>query len=144
MSNTIVVAYDGNDSAKRALAFAVERAKVISGNVVVAHVLEWSPYKFLTPQEIEERHARRQDELSRAEAALLTPVKEEYASSGVPISTVIKYGHVSETLIKLATAEGAVQLIIGRTGEGALSSRLFGSVAGTLAQTCPIPVTIVP
>ena len=43
--------------------FAVARAKAQNASLTVAHVLEWSPYTFLTPEEIEERHARRTDEL---------------------------------------------------------------------------------
>ena len=38
----------------------------------------------------------------------------------------------------------AAQIVIGRTGHSELASRLFGSVAGTLAQASPVPVTIVP
>ena len=56
MSDKFVVGYDGSVSARRALEFAVERAKVQGGTIVLAHVLEWSPYSFLTPTELEERH----------------------------------------------------------------------------------------
>ena len=69
MSHKIVVGYDGSDSAGAALDFAMGVAKAHGGSVVVAHVLEWSPYAFLTPTEIEERHKRRTEELKRAEAA---------------------------------------------------------------------------
>ena len=39
---------------------------------------------------------------------------------------------------------GAVQIIVGREGSSALEARIFGSVAGTLVQTAPVPCTIVP
>ncbi|MDO6728195.1 universal stress protein, partial [Cognatishimia sp. 1_MG-2023] len=74
MSEKFVVGFDGSDAAKRALDFAVDRAKALGGSVVVAHVLEWSPYSFLTPTELEERHKRRREELERAETALMKPV----------------------------------------------------------------------
>ena len=73
MSHKIVVGYDGTDSAKAALSFATALARAQGGSIVVAHVLEWSPYSFLTPTELEERHKRRGEELERAEAAILTP-----------------------------------------------------------------------
>ncbi|MBE3639485.1 universal stress protein [Mangrovicoccus algicola] len=144
MSSTIVVAHDGSDSSERAMAFAVDRAGVIGGAVLVAHVLEWSPYAFLTKEELEERHVRRREELERAEAALLRPVLERHAASGVPITTEMRYGHVAETLIRIATQAQAVQVVIGRRGQGGFANRFFGSVAGSLVQACPVPLTIVP
>ncbi|MEE4346729.1 MAG: universal stress protein, partial [Paracoccaceae bacterium] len=39
---------------------------------------------------------------------------------------------------------GAVQIVIGRNGHTKIGSRIFGSVAGHLAQAAPVPCTIVP
>ena len=111
---------------------------------VVAHVLEWSPYSFLTPEELEERHKRRKEELNRAESALLGPVMDELSKSGVSATSALRYGQVAETLCAIIKDTGASQVVIGRTGHSSLSSRLFGSVAASLAQASPVPVTIVP
>ncbi len=144
MTNTIVVGYDGSESAGRALEFAVSRAKSQGVSVTVAHVLEWSPYTFLTPEELEERHARRTEEMARAETIVVAPVLEKLQSQGVEATADIKYGHIADTICQIATDSGASQIVIGRTGHSSLTSRLFGSVAGTLAQASPVPVTIVP
>ncbi|WP_300588219.1 universal stress protein [Marivita sp.] len=144
MSEKFVVGYDGSDVAKRALDFAVSRAQAQGGSILIVHVLEWSPYSFLTPEEIEERHARRKEELDRAEKALMAPLKATIAAAGVPVETQIKYGHVAKTLCEVAKKEGATQMVIGRDGDGGLSSRVFGSVAGSLVQVAPVPCTIVP
>lgn len=144
MSHKIVVGYDGSDSAKAALNFATNLARVQGGGVVVAHVLEWSPYSFLTPTELEERHKRRGEELGRAEAAILAPAVESLKDSGIEISTALKYGGIAQTLIDIAKDSGADQIVIGRNGEPGLTSRVFGSVAISLAQSAPVPVTIVP
>lgn len=144
MAENIVVGYDGSESSKRALNFAVERAKEIGAPLVIAHVLEWSPYSFLTPTELEDRHRRRSEELHRAETALIAPVVKSLDSSGLTITTTLKYGHIAETLCKIATEHKASQIVIGRQGHSTMASRLFGSVAGSLAQIAPAPVTIVP
>lgn len=144
MSRKILVGYDGSDASRRALDFAVERAKVLGDAVIIAHVLEWSPYSFLTPSEVEERHTRRKEELQRAENALLAPVVKEVEGRGVPVSTVLKYGHIAETLCAIAKSEDVALIMIGRMGASGFASRIFGSVAGTLAQVAPVPVTIVP
>lgn len=144
MSHKIVVGYDGSDCGRAALDFAIDVAKARGGSIVIAHVLEWSPYSFLTPTELEERHKRRNEELERAETAVLAPVVDSMKSSGVKVTTALKYGHIAETLCNIAKDEAANQIVIGRTGHSKLSSRLFGSVAGSLAQAAPVPVTIVP
>jgi len=144
MTKTIVVGYDGSESADRAIDFATERAKSQGVSVTVAHVLEWSPYSFLTPQEIEERHARRTEELKRAEEMVVAPVLKKLSAAGVETRSEIKYGHIADTICDVAKSANAAQIVIGRTGHSSLTSRLFGSVAGTLAQASPVPVTIVP
>jgi nucleotide-binding universal stress UspA family protein len=47
-------------------------------------------------------------------------------------------------LCGLAVETGAVQIFIGRRGLSRLEVLLFGSVAGTLVQMSPVPVTVVP
>lgn len=140
----IILGYDDSNGAKSALDFAAALAKANGSELVIAHVLEWSPYSFLTPEEIEERHKRRTEELERAEAALLAPAKAAAEAKGARVSTVMQYGHIAETLVQIIKDKGAEHVVIGRTGQSSISSRLFGSVAGTLAQISPVPVTIVP
>ena len=144
MSRKILVGYDGSPASRRALEFAIDRAKARGEDVLLAHILEWSPYSFLTPNELEERHRRRKEELERAETAILKPAIAAVESTGVTIETVLKYGHIAETLCKLAEQNDVSLVMIGRTGDSAFSARIFGSVAGTLAQIAPVPVTIVP
>ncbi len=144
MSHKFLVGYDGSAASRRALDFAVDRAQHQGGSVIVAHVLEWSPYSFLTPQEIEERHVRRTEELKRAETALMNPVVEALSAKGIEVDTAIKYGHIADTICDIAKEKGANQMFIGRNGHGGIASRVFGSVAGSLVQTAPVPCTIVP
>lgn len=144
MAETYLVAYDGSDAARRAVDLALSRAKASNGRLLIAHVLEWSPYSFLTQEELAERHKRRSSELDRAAKAVMKPLQEALKDSGVKIDTVIKYGHVADTLCDIAKTEGATQIFIGRTGQTTIVERFFGSVAGTLAQISPVPCTIVP
>jgi len=144
MPNQIVVAYDGSAAGQRAAVHAAEVAQQSSAGLIIAHVLEWSPYSFLTAEEVAERHKRRGEELARAETAVVTPLMADLARRGITATSDIRYGHVAETICTIASESGAAQIIIGRTGERGIATRLFGSVAGTLAQIAPVPVTIVP
>jgi len=143
MSDIFVVGYDGSEGSDRAVAFAVARAKAGGAELRIVHILEWSPYSFLTPDELEARHLRRQQELDRAQMKV-DPIVESVRAQGVEASAVVHYGHVAESLCKIAEEVGAAQIFIGRTGHSKLEARLFGSVPGALMQSAPVPVTVVP
>ncbi|CUX81581.1 MAG: universal stress protein family protein [Roseibaca calidilacus] len=144
MTEIYLVAVDGSSASHRALRYTAERAKASGAKVVLAHVLEWSPYSFLTKEELEERHARRKQEVARAETIVLGPMQKILADQGLDAQSVVRYGHVTETLCEIAKEFNATQIVVGRMGQSGLTARLFGSVAGTLAQAAPVPCTIVP
>lgn len=144
MSDVFVIAVDGSDAGKRALAFGAARARASGAQVLLAHVLEWSPYSFLTREELAERHKRREQEMARADAAYLAPRKAELVAQGLSVDTVIRYGNVADALCDIARENAATQIFVGRTGQAGVSARLFGSVAGTLSQIATVPCTIVP
>ena len=144
MSTKYVVGYDGSPASQRAVDFAKALAKENGATIVLAHVLEWSPYSFLTPEEIEERHKRRGEELARAEEAVIAPIKAALSGEGLQVECEIKYGHIADTLGAIAKQTGASQIFVGRDGSSAISARVFGSVAGSLAQSAPVACTIVP
>jgi nucleotide-binding universal stress UspA family protein len=144
MSAKYVVACDGSKSSGRALKLAIEQAKMSGASLLLVHVLEWSPYSFLTPEELEERHKRRNEELERASTALVEPLVEATKAEGVKASSIIRYGHVTETIADIAEKEGAAQIFMGRTGHSNLAKIVFGSVAAAMAQIAPVPCTIVP
>lgn len=144
MPEIYLVAYDGSAASERALTFGAERARASGAQLLLAHVLEWSPYSFLSAEEVAERHKRRNAEVGRAETVILEPMRKKLAAQGLSVESVVRYGHVAEVLCDLAKEHGATQMIVGRTGEKGLQARLFGSVAGMLAQAAPVPCTIVP
>ena len=144
MSTKYVVACDGSEAAERALKFAMDEAKEHNAEIVLAFVLEWSPYAFLTPEELEERHKRRKEELKRAHEAIVDPLLKKLSDAGIKGDAEIRYGHVAETLVQIAEDVKARQIYVGRTGHSAIANRLFGSVASSMAQIAPVPCTIVP
>jgi nucleotide-binding universal stress UspA family protein len=143
MKQTWLVGYDGSESSKRAVDYAAQAAKIDGHRIVLAHVLEWSPYSFLTPQELAERHKRRKEELERARK-IVQPAVEQLKKDGIDASCEVRYGHAGDMLCEIATDAGASQIVVGRTGGSALANRLLGSLAVTLVQAAPVPVTIVP
>lgn len=144
MSNKILVALDGSDCSKRALGAAVTQAKLAGSDLVLAYVIEWSPYSFHTPEELEERHQRRESEIQRANDSVLTPEIAALEAQGLKVETVVHHGKIAETLLALTDQHGASQIYIGRRGESRMHTMIFGSVSAALVQTSPVPVTVVP
>lgn len=144
MENTVLLAVDGSDGSSRALDHAIARAKQGGAKVVVAYVIEWSPYSFNTPEENAQRHSRRESEIERANSEIVTPALLRLKGEGLECDGVVQHGPPAETLIEIAKEYGAAQILIGRRGHSGLKALLFGSVAGNLIQTAPVPVVVVP
>ncbi len=143
MAKVLLVGVDGSDAGRRALQFATGRARDLGATLVLVHVIPWSPYSFNTPEENEQRHERRQQELASARTQLLEPAQQD-VGEGVEVVLVAKHGDRAELLNQLAREHDADHIIVGRTGEGRMRSRLFGSVPSILTQIADVPVTVVP
>lgn len=137
-----VVAYEGDDRA--VVNFAASRAKKDGAALHVVHVLEWSPYSFLTPEELEQRHKQRKEELAKANDVVMGPVLKDLKAGGIAAEGEIRHGSVVDLLIEIATERKAAMIFVGRSGASSLSARVFGSVPIGLAQASPVPIVIVP
>lgn len=144
MSNKILVALDGSEGGNRAVAAAVEQAKATHAGLILVYVIDWSPYSFHTPQELEARHQRRESEIERAQASVLQPAIEALADSGVSVESIVRHGNIAQTLVSLAKKNEVSQIYLGRLGESKIRSMIFGSVTAALVQSSPVPVTVVP
>lgn len=141
----IVVGYDGSSQGDKAIAFAKNMSKLIGDcEIVLVFVIEWSPYSFHTPEELEERHNRREQEIEQARDHVLKPVADKVRSEGFTVSTEVKHGDAARLLDMIARDRGANQIIVGRTGTSGLLERVFGSVSAKLVAATAVPVTIIP
>lgn len=143
MSETYIVGFDGTPQARRAVDHAATLAKSSGASLHLVLVLEWSPYSFHTPEELAERHGRREQELDRAHA-VVQPVVDELTKAGLTVTSEVRHGNAGDLLCTIATDQNASQIIIGRTGDSALAQRLLGGLVITLAQAAPVPLTVVP
>jgi nucleotide-binding universal stress UspA family protein len=144
MSLVFLVGVDCSTCGGRALEYAAERAAVKGAKLVVAHVIEWSPYTFSTPQENEERHKRREEEIQRAYETIIDPIVADFREKGIDAEGIVRHGHAAQTLLAIAQEVEATNIMIGRTGTSKIKAQLFGSVASTLVQIADRPVTVVP
>ena len=104
MANKILVALDGSEGSKRALNAAAQHAKLTSSDLVLAYVIDWSPYSFHTPQELEERHQRRESEIQRANDSVLNPEIAALEAEGINVETVVHHGKIAKPCLDWETS----------------------------------------
>lgn len=141
---TVLVGVDRGDASTRAVEFATDRALRNDWEILLVHVINWSPYAMNTPTENEERHGQRQREIDHATENVIAPMRAIVEHAGVPVRTEVRHGKPSDTLIDLAEANDVVHIIVGRLGDSGLREAIFGSVASRLVQHATVPVTVVP
>lgn len=143
METIYLVGVDGSNCSGRAIDYVTERARENDGKVLVAHVIEWSPYAFSSPEENERRHQRREQELARAREEVLAPILDRLSEEGIQGEGLVAHGHVARTLVRLARDHDATCVVLGRKGSSRLA-QFFGSVASHVVQITDRPVTVVP
>jgi nucleotide-binding universal stress UspA family protein len=142
---TIVVGLDGSEAGARALDFAVGQAiRIGECAITVCYVIEWSPFSFQTPEENEQRHKRREEELILARDRIVDPAVKKIEGEGITVEGIVRHGDVADILDDLAKKAGATQIVVGRVGARGIRERLFGGVTGRLVATSDVPVTIIP
>lgn len=145
---SVLVGVDHSESSRRAVKFALERARINDWRVRIAHVINWSPYTFNPPGDNEARPVARQAEIDRAQIEVIDPILKwidaEDLAGDVEVDTVIRHGRPSEVLADMADDGGYDLIFVGRTGESNLRTAIFGSTASRLVQHASIAVVVVP
>lgn len=144
MSSKIVVGLDGGATGERAMAHAAELARLIGDcELILAFVIEWSPYTFQTAEENEQRHKRREEEITQAKTRIVDPAVEAATDKGLTARGIVRHGDVADSLEKIAKTEGANQIVVARASEHGIKSRIFGSSTANLVMHASVPVTVV-
>lgn len=144
MSGSYVVGLDGSEPAKRAAYYAAEQASRSGSKLVLVHIIEWSGYDFMGPEEAAERNKMRDEEIAGSQAEILLPVVEDLSIAAHDIVTIVRHGHAASTLLEVAAEQNASHICLGRKGMSRLKALLFGSTAHAVAQLASVPVTVVP
>lgn len=133
--NKILVAYDGSESAKRALGEAANLARD-GGTVTVVSVAEELPQfgraaAMLVPEEDEERRR----ELREAKTLL--------AERGIAAKVVERRGDAATMILDEAEKEGVELIVMGTRGLGSGKRWLLGSVSTKVLHYASFNVLVV-
>ena len=144
MSLTLIVGLDGGPSGERALAHAKRIARMATeAELVLVTVIEWSPFRFQSAEENEQRHKRREEELGIAREKILDPAVKAATGEGFAARGIARHGKVAELLNRVALEEHADQIVVARASTDGMLARVFGSATANLVMGASVPVTVV-
>jgi len=144
MSTTFLAGLDGSEESIKAASYAAIQAQHAGASLVLAHVIEWSGFDLLGPEELAERHKIRETELQRAQSQVIQPMVDLLADQIIDIETVIHHGHAAKTLLTMIEENDINHVFIGRRGASRLAIALVGSTTNSIIQASPVPITVVP
>jgi len=138
----ILVGLDGSSGSARALAWAIELAKALDGQIVAVHIAELlTPSALglgLAPIDLPDDWV--EDLRRRFEDQWTAPLKQ----AGVQYRTVFETGAPASTLIAIAHAQHSDLIVTGSRGLGGFGELLLGSVSHQLVLHAQIPVVVIP
>lgn len=139
MFRKILLANDGSEGAKKALAVAVELAKRYGAELHSISVEEHLPHYAASVSEIleEREEANHYFQKVTEEAAALA------SQHGVTLQAHVLPGHEVETVINFAKDHRFDLLIIGFMGHSKIFGRIWGSTSQNLTRLAPCSVLVV-
>ena len=136
----IVVGVDGSEPAERALAFALEEAKVRGAELEVVHA--WQPamggYPYGTIEAFDPA------ELEAAAKMGLDAVMRGIDATGLAAPPIPTLACGSAASVLIDASKRAAMVVVGSRGRGGFAGLLLGSVSQQVVHHAACPVVVVP
>lgn len=136
---TVLVAYDGSEPAREAVAYALDEHS--DDEVVLLRVVELAGGATDAGLELVRESLRdRREEVSASTADELDDLLD---GTDVETNLTTVVGEPEEEIVSYADEHDVDHIVVGSYGRGGVSRVLLGSVAETVARRSAVPVTIV-
>ncbi|MFP3866788.1 MAG: universal stress protein [Desulfobacteraceae bacterium] len=139
MFKKILLAYDGSEGAKRALALGIDLARMHQAKLCALAVWERLPRFSGTIDEVKEE----KEFADRQYGEILSDAQVQAQESGLEMQTILRLGHPAQTIVQVAT-EGQYDLILmGHSGLSGVWAKFLGTTAEKVSRHAPCSVLIV-
>lgn len=138
MFTKILLAYDGSQHARGALAFALDLAQKYDARVYavsVAHVPEFADTRDEVNGALEDARNFYDRMLSEARKMAL--------GKGVKLETRVIPGHPADALARFAEEEGCDLIIVGARGRSGIARYILGSASEAIVRYAPCSVLVI-
>ncbi len=145
MFKKFLVPTDGSEKSKKAVAKAIDLAKKLDAEVTIMHVTPSVSPLLLSPYTGPASDAFKTviDELERKGTTLLNDTKQEYADSGVKITTKMAHGDPSIEITQEAKRGEYDLIIMSNRGLSEIKQFLMGSVSSRVVKHAACTVMII-
>lgn len=140
-TGTIVVGVDGSDHAERALAWAVEEAKLRGARIRLVTAWHVPVAAYGAPGFLPTVTPSLEESTRTVAEEVVAAAQERAGSAGVEAETSVRQGQAADALLE--EAAGADLLVVGSRGHGGFAGLLLGSVSAQCAHHAPCPLVIV-
>ncbi|MFD1644130.1 universal stress protein [Haloarchaeobius litoreus] len=136
MFDTVVIATDGSESVKRAVAVALDLAERFDATVHALYVIDASEVES-SPESVRDQFREALEESAEDALADVT------ADTDLPVQTAIREGRPAAEICAFAREVDADVVATGTRGRHGENRFLIGSVAERVVRTCESPVLTV-
>ncbi len=143
MKQRILVPVDGSEGSLQALRSAIDLARTLNAEILLAHVIDSAKaarLSFGDPALIDGCYDVLNDDGKRLLAEAMVRVKPTIAAA----STILAYGNPVEEIERIAVQSEATMIVMGTHGRTGLAHLVMGSVAEGVLRISPVPVMVVP
>lgn len=140
MFRNLLVAVDGSEHARRAVAAAGDYARHAGARLTLVHVLtrtggEQVPQELKSFTELEHLRVTEHEIIVSAGREILSVAERQARDAGAgDVATILESGDPTRVITDLARREGIDLIVMGRRGLGDLGGLLLGSVSHKVAQ----------
>ncbi len=136
--HSLLVAFDGSESSKKALTKACDLAKVDGADVSVQYVIP----RYEEMMDFFKTESVKKSLFEEAEK-IVDGAKKISAGLGVSIKTVVQEGHAAEKIVEFADTMKHDLIVVGTHGWRGVNKALMGSTAERVIAhaSCPILIT---
>lgn len=146
MFKKILVPVDGSDHSKHVLKAAAEFAKRFSGELVIVHVAEISPYRVMHDDITGWAAGYLNDtlrDLTGSAKKILESAKEQISGEFPNVKTRLEIGSPAAAICEAAQQEGCDLIIMGNRGVSDFKGFFLGSVSHQVLQRSGCPVLLI-
>lgn len=136
----LLVAIDGSEVSDRALARAVDEARIWNAKIHAIYVVETGLFSSLPNDNTVEIMYR---VLEKEGQEKLAQAKSFAATQGVTLSTHMKQGHAGSEIVALAEREKCDLIVVGSHGKSNTDKLLIGSVSSFVVAHSTIATLVV-
>ncbi|MFB6155600.1 MAG: universal stress protein [Haloferacaceae archaeon] len=145
-----VVAVDGSEPSEKALEHAISIAKAARADLTVVHAVDPAVYSeggeepvSDIPDAEDRLIVESEEDAEERGIQILDEMASAATQRGFDVETELLHGDPGVAVPEYLTSSGADGVFVGHRGLSERYERLLGSVAKTLLESSPVPVTIV-